>query len=459
MPEEFKSPIILNEQKIFRCILQNPTLLYDLNPDWFSCSASRELFYTIQYLYESDIALTKENISIKSNEPAYMDAPDEIFPVDYSISEWEFYVKSMKIAFVKEDISKQVLDPLKIKSFSKDELSIDDLVNLNRKLSEDIDLIKGGNESLETITQIGQRYRRALIDRKLGNAYPYGDYLIDRLVPSGAAPGKMTTIFGSTGMGKSAFNLNLFSKQINKRIPCMYITLEMDEITTMDRLIALRQRIPLKYLMMRNEGSIDEIMNADDVMAICDKELENLKKYEDRFFIVDEPALSLDDVERLITDAKKRMGVDYLICSIDLWTMIHGVGAKATDIEEAVNKTNEIAKRQNVHIINIVQANRSTDSKTVSSIEALDSLRPRSINMIKNSGAIAERSRVVFSVFRKKHYAQEFFPNDPQVEYMDDIFEVSLLKSSDSKVGGIVKYLYEGECFRLLPFVEDSDEI
>ena len=457
---EFKSTIVLNEQRIFRCILQNPKLIYDLQAQWFSCSESNRLYLTLQYLYENNLELSPNNIATKSGQTAYLDCSPELFPdVDYNISEWDFYVRSMKLAFVKEDISRNILDELKVKSLSKEELDFDALVQLHQSLSKDIDLVRGNNNRLQTITQIGQRYRGALVSRKLGENYPYGDYLIDRLVPTGAAPGQMTTIFGATGMGKSAFNLNLFSKQINKRIPCMYVTLEMDEITTMDRLIALRQRIPLRYLMMKNTGEgIDDMLSPDYIIDLCERELTNLKKYEDRFFIVDEPALTLDDLESLISDAKKRMGVDYLICSVDLWTMLHGVGAKATDIEEAVNHTNEIAKRQNIHMINVVQANRSADSKTVGSIENLDILRPKSTNVIKNSGAIAERSRVVFSVFRKKHYAQELFPTDPQLEFMDDVFEVTLLKSSNSEVGSRIKYLYDGACFRLCPFIENPEE-
>ena len=460
MSEEFKSTIILNEQRVFRCILDNPKLLYDVQPNWFSCAESNKLFTTLQYLYENKLEFSLNNIAVKSGQSIYMDVDNpKIFDVDYNLNEWEFYVQSMRLAYVKEDINKNILDELKVKALSKEELNPEDLVQLHQRLGKNIALIQGNNNRLQTITQIGQRYRRTLISRKLGEYYSYGDYLIDRLLPTGAAPGLMTTIFGSTGMGKSMFNLNLFSKQINKRIPCMYVTLEMDEITTMDRLIALRQRVPYTYLLMRNTGeNIDDLLNPDYIFGLCEKELNDLKKYEDRFFIVDAPSLSLDDLEGLIADAKKRMDTDYLVCSIDLWTMLHGVGSKATDIEDAVNRTSEIAKRQNVHLINVVQANREADKKTVPSIEAIDNLRIKTVNAIKNSGAIGERSRAVLSVFRPKHYAESLFPDDPQLEYMDDVFEVSLVKANNAQIGGRVKYLYDAECFRLCPFIEDPNK-
>lgn len=460
MSEEFKSTIIMNEQRIFRCILENPKLIYELQPNWFSCAESNKLYKTLQYLYENHLELTPANIATKSGQTAYLDAPPELFPdVEYNTQEWEFYLRTMKLEFVKNDLGKNILDELKVKALSKEELDFDALVELHKDLSKDIDLIRGNSSRLQTITQIGQRYRGVLVSRKLGETYSYGDYLIDRMIPTGAAPGQMTTVFGSTGMGKSMFNLNLFSKQINRRIPCMYVTLEMDEITTMDRLIALRQRIPFRDLMLKNAGEdLDKSVDPDYVMSVAEQGLADLKKYEDRFFIVDEPALSLDDLESLIADAKKRMGVNYLICSIDLWTMLHGISSKASDIEDAVNRTSEIAKRQNVHLINVVQANREADKKSVSSIEAIDTLRIKTVNAIKNSGAIGERARAVLSVFRAKHYAETLFPDDPQLEFMDDIFEVSLVKANNAQIGGRVKYLYDGECFRLYPFIESSHE-
>lgn len=462
MPDDFKSTIILNEQRVFRCLLDNPKLMYEVQPQWLSCSASNRLFVALQYLYENGLDFTLENIATQTGQSAYLDAESpKLFDVDYKLEEWDFYLRSMKLEYVKQDINRNILDDLKVKSLSKQELDFEELVELNKRLTSDIDLVRGNSSKLSSISIIGQRYRGVLASRKLGESYPYGDYLIDRLVPTGAAPGQMTTVFGSTGMGKSAFNLNLFSKQINKRIPCMYVTLEMDETTTMDRLIALRQGIPMRYLLMKNQDNLspDDVMNPDYIIDLCEAELKNLKRYEDRFFIVDEPSLSLDDLEGLVADAKKRMGVDYLICSVDLWTMLHGVTSKATDIEEAINRTNELVKRQNIHMINVVQANREADKKNVPSIEALDILRPKSVNAIKNSGAIAERSRAVFSVFRRKHYAEELFPDDPQLEYMDDVFEVSLLKSSNSRVGRQAKYIYDGECFRLLPFIENDDDL
>jgi hypothetical protein len=74
---------------------------------------------------------------------------------------------------------------------------------------------------------------------------------------------------------------------------------------------------------------------------------------------------------------------------------------------------------------------------------------------IKNSGAIAERSRQVLAVYREHYYAAKFFPEDPLVMEESDILDVQILKCSNGAVGTKVKYLYNGDFFRIYPVPED----
>jgi hypothetical protein len=60
----------------------------------------------------------------------------------------------------------------------------------------------------------------------------------------------------------------------------------------------------------------------------------------------------------------------------------------------------------------------------------------------------------VLSVFREKHYAEELFPNDPQLEFMDDVMAVTIIKQSSGMTGKIIKYLYEPEIYRIFPYKE-----
>jgi replicative DNA helicase len=107
------------------------------------------------------------------------------------------------------------------------------------------------------------------------------------------------------------FALNLISKQINKRIPCLYISMEMDEMSTMDRLLAMRQRTSTTMFHTQSDGSFNEV-----AFDILDNEMSKYVGKDNKFFLVDNPSISTKDVEVLIKEAKKKMGVDYLICTV-----------------------------------------------------------------------------------------------------------------------------------------------
>ena len=128
---------------------------------------------------------------------------------------------------------------------------------------------------------------------------------------------------------------------------------------------------------------------------------------------------------------------------------------EAKDYEKAVNLLHPVAKRTNTHIVLVVQAVQKTlENHRPTTLQGINLFRP-SLSSIKNSSAIAERSRTVLSVFRAKYYATRFFPDDPQVDDLEDVVEVQVLKSSNGAVGQRVQYLHDEGMFRLFAVAED----
>jgi replicative DNA helicase len=183
------------------------------------------------------------------------------------------------------------------------------------------------------------------------------------------------------------------------------------------------------------------------------------------FRFIDEPDITLGMIQHHIREFKMAYGVDYLIVFVDLITQVRefidtkgkGNTNLATLIEQGVNKLNVIAKKENVCIIAFAQMNREADSAKVRSIEDLQQLRPTR-NNIKNSGAIAERSRTVLSVFRERYYADQLLPNDPEVQFIPDVIEIQVLKQNMGKVGSIGKYNFNGPTFTLHELIENNEE-
>jgi hypothetical protein len=145
-----------------------------------------------------------------------------------------------------------------------------------------------------------------------------------------------------------------------------------------------------------------------------------------------------------------------MVVFVDLATMMEDFG-EGTPIayEQAMNNLHQMTKRTRVHLVLVVQAvQKSLENHRPTTIEGLRVFRPM-LASIKNSGAIAERSRQVLAVFREHYYAAKFFPEDPLVSEEDDVLEVSVLKCSNSEVGKRLNYLYDGGMFRLYPIPED----
>jgi len=220
----------------------------------------------------------------------------------------------------------------------------------------------------------------------------------------------------------------------------------------MDRLFAMRSDIPVSE--MYNHG--------DDMIPIIDKFRESRKDIDSarNFFMVEDPNLSLSHIESLIREFKQRTGNEYCLVVIDLITMVkdfqEGSGAStlASTIEMGINRLNALCKSENVCIVGIAQFSRKADDARVTTIEELELLRPQ-LNHVKNSQALAERARVVLSVFRPRYYATRYLQHIPEIEEMEDVMQVQVLKNSQGSVGKMLNYLFDGTVFQITP-IEDE---
>lgn len=449
--------IIRVEHQNLNCIWDNPEYLYKFDRPYFVSVIASDIFETIKKLYENEIEISIDEVITygnSRNEEITKDNLDYLRTQKYDLGNFEFYFKNLKKNFAKIKIEEKILKDIVVETSSKGELNVEKIEELSNDLQENLEIIKGKESVLKSIQKIGTNYRGVLVARKQGKYnFSTGDSALDSHLAMGFAPGQITTIFGASGVGKSAFVLNLFSKQINKLIPTMMISLEMDEIATMDRLISNRKRISSRELQFKKS---EEMEDSQEIFDIFEQGLEELTHYDDSFFLVDDPSIKINDLELLIKTAKKKMKTDYLVCIVDLLTMISDFGSLPTEMELSMNKLSGIAKRQGIHFVFIVQANRSVDNYQVSTIEDLDKLRPKTLHGIKNSAAIAERSRLVLSVFRKKYYANELFPDDPQLDLMDDIMTITILKQSQGIAGTQIHYLYDPSVFRIYPYTEEE---
>ncbi len=452
--------IVQAEYRLLHCVLTHRECLDDarVTDGLFIHPSAKSIFNTICDLSKRGVAITKAELLQSCKDIGVTPSViDTIFNVDDVNPSLDTILPDLLNEQLKTKLI-QRLDLIKESINLNTDINTDDIL---KQLYECDDLVLHSTKNtspLMNIEEWSNEYIEDLQQRKLGKKYTYGDLNLDEEMFKGAYPGAITTIAASTGSGKSTFVLNLMNNLIEQNTPCMYISLEMGAVDTMDRLIAMRKGIPNDELY--NQGNIDSVIES------VEEEKRNLLT-RNKFYFVEDPSIDLTKLRSMIREFKQRTHEDYCLVAIDLLTQLKGFNVSANkgtsnamSIELAMNDLNALAKEENVHIIGVVQFRRDSDSIKISSLDDLERARP-TLGEIKNSGAISERSRVVLGIFRPKMVAERFRqaltePEQTALDNMSDIMEVQVLKNSAGNVGRIFKYMFDNQCFRLLPLVDET---
>ena len=293
--------VITAEYRLLNALIRKPEYLNDsrISENIFVDEVAKSIFQAIQSLVDRNIEITIPslyqagteidfNVS-KSVVTAIFDIDkdgasgiDDIIPV---LNEAKNKVELLTIA----DNLKQVLqtpgniDANKIQEY---------LYNIDNVLSK-----KVTTSPLITFNEWAEIYEKELDMRAEGKIYSYGDVLLDEALFMGAAPGLITTLAGATGSGKSYFALNLINNLINQNSPCMYISLEMGDITTFDRLLALRCGIPNEDLYKAE--------NIDGIREALQAQKDALKNNKNFYFSQD-PDIDLIKLRSMIKEYKQK---------------------------------------------------------------------------------------------------------------------------------------------------------
>jgi replicative DNA helicase len=445
------------EQQIRCFCFDHPDKILEIKDNYFLSSEGRIIYDTLLDLYRDNISFSDDNIVStggRKSESITFELLKSIRSVKYdnSDSAWKHYRDILQKSYAGDRIQSKILKDALTISTLKNDFDTNKMQDVIYELQDCINLARGQGTEVKTLHEMFDSYQNILSKRMDGSAFfDTGCVLLNSALPTGFSPGEITTIFGSTGIGKSTYALYLINRMINKYIPCFYVSLEMSETSTMDRWMASRLRIPFHNLYNKN-GFVDE--------SILEKVKEERSKLEransKKFIFIDETQVSSSSLEKMINQVKMKMQTDYMVVFVDLATMMEDfIESTSIAYEQAMNKLHQMTKRTRVHLVLVVQAvQKSLESHRPTIIEGLRAFRP-TLASIKNSSAIAERSRQVLAVYREHYYAAKFFPEDPLVQEEDDIMEISLLKCSNSEVGRRLNYLHDGGLFRLYPIPED----
>src|SRR5208282_4585716 len=452
--------IILAEQNILRAVLDSPDdFINKINPEFFVSAVAKNIFSAIKILYQNQIRITPRSIysEVSKIDTSVDEAKiSHLFEIEkMEGADFDFLYTSLRKEFARNNLQGKAQETL-IETSRKGDFNIEAITGLRNEIDKQLEIIRGKDNTILNGVQLINEYEEELNTRE-SHYYSTGDKYLDNYITMGEWPGTQTSLYAATGMGKTNFALFLLRKQINKKIPCIYISLEMPKGMLMDRMIASSYNIPMGKFYPK---PFDDEGMPDYVYDIIKKEKLAMEK-STYFRIVDVPSLSLEQLEDIIKKVKQKMQVSYLNVYVDLMSMvdefsksIEGMN-RADSIEISMNKTNAIAKRNDIHMFNVFQANRSTDNVRLTDVSEVDRLRP-SIGNIKSSGAIAERSRVVLSAFRARYYIERYLPDAPELAIMEDIIEIDILKQSQGGPARL-KYLFDGPTAKITRYVDTEE--
>ena len=440
------------EQTLLAHIIKHPEETYSFSS--FLSNNAKTIYKALKSIQDKKLTLELNALTIEANEYDSSITKEKLavlFEIDYSEDNINEYKKELKKRFLLEQVKSEDISELVIEA-EQSEIDIDRLKELTSALQSKLGEVGEENKILYTIPEWLEDYKTIIVKRaESSGQYPTGDLQLDNMIKLGFAPKYQTTIFGASGTGKSSFGRYLVNREINLHIPCVYNTLEMDKIVTMDAMLAMRTGFPIDFFL--NKESDKEVK--DQVLQILEREKSHLINNK-RFMLLEDSNQSFDDLDYLIPDIKRYMGVDYFVMHNDLATMIKDYGGenKASGWEDAQNRSHELCKRHNIHMVNYVQARRDDSSIKIRKEEDLEKFRPR-VDSVKNSSAFEERSRVMLGVFRRKYYADRYYRSidNDAVDLMEDVMEVQFLKQNMGSLPTL-KYLFIPSVFQLWHYEE-----
>ena len=461
---EEQTSTIFAEYRLLNAAIFNPAVTEntDVSKDLFVHEVCKDLYDSISELEREQIPLTANSVfqrAASKNINVKLDVVQSIFDIDSNkdvvITDM---VKTLKNA-------KQALDAYEAFAKIKKEVDSNPIMSQEtedkvRGLLYDAESALLSNNSVkkvETFKELTDDYKEDVAKRKNGKQYRFNDPILDKVVTYGPAPGEGGLIAAATGMGKSAFCLNLINRFINTDVPCVYFSLEMGKISTMDRLISLRKKIPLNNIV--NPTSPETFREVQQAVNDESKVLNEIK----RFRFSECASMSLTEIRQIIKKFQIDIGQQYCIVVFDLLSMVKefmvtdsGGLNFAQGIEVAINMLNAMAKELGFHYIAVLQMNRKVEDGRIDDLDDIEMFRPTR-NSIKNSNAFLERCRWNISLFRPRYYAEGYIEDKDLYADMPDYCYIGMLKQNNGSVGTCGKYLFDPPTMTMTP-VEDEEK-
>lgn len=247
-----------------------------------------------------------------------------------------------------------------------------------------------GNAGPHSIAElVGKRIEhwQGLADGTTEPGMSFGLSKLDRALGGGGKPGRLITIGGRPGEGKTSLATQILS-YVGASAPCLFLSQEMTAGELIDRAVANMARVPLEVIASGQLRDDDAGRLADGADAASRLQV----------FIDDTPALSLLDIRAKARRVQQRHGLALLV--LDYLQLSKPADAKNQSrhhqIEAISRGLKELAKELGITVIALSQLNRQSTMRADGEPTLAD---------LKESGAIEEDSDTVILLHAREKLA------------------------------------------------------
>lgn len=234
--------------------------------------------------------------------------------------------------------------------------------------------------------------------------------------------GTLVTIGGMSGIGKTAFALNLVNEfAVKQKHPLLFFSLESTASLWTTRMLSQVTSVPISFLLNGNL-SFDDWENLG----------KRLKPLEDAPIYLE--AKKVNHIDKLCEVARKMKEEHGIhIIFVDYVQLLNAKDGysdnRYLDLNYVTRKLKELAKELDVPVVILSQLNRHLKEE-----EGIDAKKPR-ISDLRDSGTIEEDSDLVILVHRPEYY------HIYQDERGNDLQDVIQLIVAKNRMGAL------GECY------------
>lgn len=454
-----------NELKIISFLIKNPSQLYGIIPEYFIYPDTKDIYTGLKLLKEKDLEFDVQTVvtliksEINNNTIVTYEKLHKINTAFHEYRNMPFSFQLLKDDYIKVTTSKTLFREVLNTVSNRTTLNVDKLLTTCQTIVNTLTNIKENSDNVLLTSDLFSEMYLKLIEKRLQgeSVRSLGHQSLDEVILRPAGAGEITYVAGESGSGKSIFVQDIEHRLIKKKICVVKLSIEMDYESSFDRHLSLTEGYNVRDLQLKSSPSPRFIERLR-------RSASNLREYKNYIFSRS-PDIRLDKLDSLIISAKQKfteLGVlpddGYMFIVIDLINMLRGWGEKPQEIETCNNELLRIAKRNNVHILGVLQTNENSlrsGKQTFKKPEELDHYK-LSLKDIKNASAYKERARVVLIINRPLLQKKRFFPEMNEIwESELDIINCSVAKQNEGDIP-MLRFVYDyKDSYKITPLAED----